>query len=106
MALLSDLLVPFAMAIGIPLLFVGAPEAGRPVLVIAPPWSNAIRLLELIREADGRVLREAGMAGMAVAVSEHADFPQRLRAAGAWVVVNATSVAGCPTTREPFGNAP
>lgn len=103
MALLSDLLVPFAMAIGIPLLIVGAPEAGRPVLVIAPPWSNAIRLLELIREADGRVLREAGMA---VAVSEHADFPQRLRAAGAWVVVNASSVSGCPTTREPFGNAP
>lgn len=101
MTLLSDSVLPAATALGIPLLILGAPETGRPVLVIAPPGSGATRILDLVGRADGRILRGAGLTWMAVAVSEHPDFPQRLRAAGAWAVVNASSVAGCPTTREP-----
>ena len=101
MSPLSDLLLPLAMAVGVPLLIVGAPEIGRPVLVIAPPGSSVVEILDLVGRADGRILRGTGLAWMAVAVSEHSDFPQRLRDAGAWAVVNASSVAGCPTTREP-----
>lgn len=101
MTLLSDSVLPVATALGIPLLILGAPETGRPVLVIAVPGSAAARIFDLVGRADGRVLRGTGVTWMAVAVSEHPDFPRRLRDAGAWAVVNASSVAGCPTTREP-----
>jgi hypothetical protein len=101
MAFQSDILLPAASALAVPLLIVGAPETGRPVLVVAPPGSDAARLLDLVGQADGRVLRGAGVAWMAVAVSERADFPERLRDAGAWVVVNAGGVAGCPPMRAP-----
>ncbi|MCJ2084259.1 hypothetical protein [Methylobacterium sp. J-090] len=101
MAFLSDSVLPAATALGIPLLLLGTPETGRPVLVIAPPGSGAARIFDLVGRADGRVLRGAGLAWMAVAVSERPDFPRRLRDAGAWAVVSASSVAGCPTTREP-----
>ena len=101
MAFQSDILLPAASALAVPLLILGTPETGRPVLVVASPGSDAARLLDLVGQADGRVLRGTGVAWMAVAVSERADFPQRLREAGAWAVVNAASVAGCPPTRAP-----
>lgn len=99
MTLLSDSLLPATTALGIPLLLLGAPETGRPVLVVAPPGTAPARLLDIVGRADGRVLRGAGPGWMTVALSEHADFPRRLREAGAWFVVNASNVAGCPATR-------
>ena len=101
MALLTESFLPATMALAIPFLVLGTPETGRPVLVVAPPGSDAGRLLDLVGRADGRVLRSAGVPWMVVAVSGHPDFPRRLRDAGAWAVVNASSVAGCPTAREP-----
>jgi len=101
MTLLSDSLLPATTALGIPLLLLGVPETGRPVLVVAPPGTDPARLLDIVGRADGRILRGAGPGWMAVAVSDHADFPRRLREAGAWIVVNAYRVAGCPATAIP-----
>jgi hypothetical protein len=101
MTFLSDSLLPATTALGIPLLLMGSPETGRPVLVVAPPGTDSARLLDIVGRADGRVLRGAGPGWMAVAVSEHADFPRRLRDAGAWIVVSASTVAGCPATDTP-----
>lgn len=88
-------LLPALLSLGLPLTVAGTPEAGRPVFVVAAPWSGAGEAFELVRRADGLFLRGTALPWIAVAVSDAPDFAQRLRRAGAWMTINASSVAGC-----------
>ena len=77
----------------LPVLAMGTPRTGRPVVVVAAPWSGAA--VEAVARAGGLVLRGTAMDWIVVAVSDQPDFPARLRASGAWMIVDASAVAGC-----------
>lgn len=97
--LLSSLFVPPALAIvGTP-----TPEAG-PRLVLFPPWRDG---LELVQKAGGDLVGpvQAPM-GLLAFAADGSDFNRRLRDAGAWAVIDGTSIArlcGVSTTTSTKG---
>lgn len=88
-------LLPLMLSLGMPLVTLLPTQAGQPVFVVAAPWSDPVRTIDLVGRADGAVLRGTAIPWIAVAVSPRPDFPARLRRAGAWIVVNAALVTGC-----------
>lgn len=67
------------------------PPAGRgPVLVLLPPWADAVAL---VGAAGGRLVGPERAAFAVLAQGEAADFPERLRAGGAWAVADGTGLA-------------
>ena len=63
--------------------------------VVAPPGSRLADAVEIIRAADGRLVRPGRFANIAIARSARPDFAQALRRAGAWAVIDATGQGGC-----------
>lgn len=60
------------------------------LLVVTPPWRDA---LAVIGDAGGRPIGpEASVLGQ-FATSDTPDFPDRLRAAGAWVVLDGEAIS-------------
>lgn len=76
----------------VPVLATGAPRIGRPVVLVAPPWTDPVRA---VARAGGSILRGTTLPWIVVAVSEEADFAARLRGAGAWLTLDASAIAGC-----------
>jgi hypothetical protein len=81
----------------------GTTAAGRPVLVVTPPWRDAGAV---VAAAGGRVLPgvpASSTSSLAFAVSDDAAFDARLHAAGAWLVTESEGLAGLcaagPSTR-------
>jgi hypothetical protein len=68
-------------------------------LVIAAPWSSFDQTLSLIRAADGGMVQTGGFRNIMVAASSRADFAERARRAGVWLVVPSPRVAGCFSRR-------
>ena len=85
-------LAGMGFALALPLLAVGAPRAGRSVVLVTAPWTDPVLA---VAEAGGLVLRGTAIPWIVVAVSEHDDFPTRLRHAGAWLTLDASAIAGC-----------
>jgi len=71
----------------------GAPDpasAAAPVLAVAPPW---IDLDAAIARAGGRAISPAPAPLAALAVGPGPDFARRLKAAGAWMVLDGRRLA-------------
>lgn len=62
---------------------------------VFPPGTDRTAVLAAVAEADGLVVRAGGWGSVLVAHSDKAGFAQRLRRAGAWLVVDPRSAAGC-----------
>ncbi|HEY0269944.1 MAG TPA: hypothetical protein VGC10_03035 [Sphingomonas sp.] len=73
----------------------GSGRSGQ-YLVIAAPWSSLGQTINLIRFADGGLVEAGRFQNIAIAGSSHADFAERARDAGAWLVVPSPKIAGCP----------
>lgn len=88
-------MLPLALSLGVPLVTLPPTQAGQPVFVVAAPWSDSGRTIELVGHADGAVLRGTAIPWIAIAVSPQPDFPARLRHAGAWIILDAALLTGC-----------
>ena len=65
-------------------------SAAAPVLAVAPPW---IDLDAAIARAGGRAVSPAPAPMAALAVGPGPDFARRLKAAGAWMVLDGRRLA-------------
>lgn len=79
----------------LPILATAPARPGAPVLVVGSPWGGPGGAIALIAQADGLVLRDTGLAWIAVGRSELTDFHPRLRRAGAWFTLDAAWSFGC-----------
>jgi hypothetical protein len=70
-------------------------EASGTLAVVFPPGSGQAAVLAAVVRADGLVVRGGGWGSVLVAHSDAAGFARRLRQAGAWLVVDPRSAAGC-----------
>ena len=70
-----------------------APELG--VAVIFAPWTTSEQALTRTVEAGASFVRFGGPGFVAVAIPDGPDYPARVRAAGAWLVVDPKIVAAC-----------
>ena len=68
---------------------------GEPVAALFPPWWRAERVLAAALGTEGAILRTGGLAGVLVVQSPEPGFADRLRAAGAWVLLNPRALGGC-----------
>ena len=64
-------------------------------LVIAPPWSNQMESLVLLRGTEGQLVSTGGLENILIVASEEDDFVERVKAAGAWAVWPAPKLIGC-----------
>jgi hypothetical protein len=72
-----------------------APVAGQPVAVITNPWGPR-SAIEVIADAQGLPMRAGRWRFLAVAADERdQSFHQRLRAAGAWLLVSPIALGAC-----------
>lgn len=73
-----------------------APDAGTaPVAAIFPPWWGSERVLAAAVAADAVIVRPGAWPAILVVTSEHRDLAARLRAAGAWLLLDPQAVAAC-----------
>ncbi|WP_339949950.1 hypothetical protein [uncultured Albimonas sp.] len=68
----------------------GAPAGGDPVLAIVAPWTD---VEAVVAQASGRGISPISAPLAALAVGEGPDFPERLKAAGAWLVLDGRLLA-------------
>jgi hypothetical protein len=83
-------------ALGATARFALAPQAPeRGVAVIFAPWTAPDQTLTRTVEAGARFVRFGGPGFVAVAIPDSPDYPARVRAAGAWLIVDPKIVAAC-----------
>ncbi len=70
-------------------------EASGTLAAVFAPGTDRAAALAAVAEADGLVVRAGGWGSVLVARSDQAGFAARLRRAGAWLVVDPRSAAGC-----------
>jgi hypothetical protein len=69
--------------------------ASGTLAAVFAPGTDRAAALAAVAEADGLVVRAGGWGSVLVARSDEAGFAARLRRAGAWLVVDPRSAAGC-----------
>jgi hypothetical protein len=69
--------------------------ASGTLAAVFAPGTDRAAALAAVAEADGLVVRAGGWGSVLIARSEQAGFAARLRRAGAWLVVDPRSAAGC-----------
>ena len=95
---MTDGRLPLAWTMGLGLALAGPmlplvslpPAAGGVVLVVSPPWRDAMAIIDA---AGGRPVGPVTTWLGAFAMSDAADFADRLRTAGAWASLNGTALA-------------
>lgn len=75
------------------------------VAAVFPPGVERAAALAAVVEAGGLVLREGGWGTVIVVHSDEVGFAGRLRRAGAWLVLDPRSAAGCLLTGRLNTNA-
>lgn len=73
-------------------------EASGTLAAVFPPGTGKPEVLAGIGAAGGTIVRGGGWNSVLVVHSEEAGFARRLRQAGAWLVVDPRSAAGCLIT--------
>ena len=71
----------------------GEPESG--VAVIYAPWVDSGDAVRRATEAGARIVRTGGVSFVAIVVPETADFAERARAGGAWLLADPAMLGGC-----------
>lgn len=64
-------------------------------IVIAAPGATLADTINLVRDADGRIVQAGRFRNIVIAGSDRPDFPTALRHAGAWLAIAAPGRAGC-----------
>lgn len=72
----------------------GQPDTGK-YLVINAPGSSALDTALMIAHSGGALIGAGGLDSIIYAASDDTDFPEKLRAAGAWLVLPAPTYQGC-----------
>lgn len=75
--------------------FAMAPSANHPVAAVFPPWWTAARAFAAASAVGVPVLRLGVAPGVFVLGAGPSDIPARLRAAGAFLVLDANALGGC-----------
>lgn len=98
-AKLRSLLLPAALG-GMSVIAAGSltlrPPQSGPVAVLFPPWWPAER--SMAAAAGGAVIRFGAFPFVVVVMPEQATSAERLRRAGAWMLLNPQSLGACATT--------
>jgi hypothetical protein len=74
--------------------------AGAPVAAVFPPWWNSERVFAAAASTGGAIVREGAWENILVLNSASADLPRRLRAAGAWLLLNPKALDACLKERK------
>jgi len=74
--------------------FSSQPETGQ-AAVLFSPLLNADQSLERAARADALILRDGGWRNVVIVAAPDAAGRDRLRGAGAWLVIDAGSALGC-----------
>jgi hypothetical protein len=69
--------------------------AGAPVAAVFPPWWGGERVFAASVSTGGAIVREGAWANILVLISADTDLPRRLRAAGAWLLLNPKALDAC-----------
>lgn len=80
-----------------------APRDDGLVAAVFPPGLDRNGVLERVAAADAVLVRLGAWDGIAVAASTRPGLAARLRAAGAWLVLDPIAAAGCPLPSSPAG---
>jgi hypothetical protein len=91
------LIVTVAMAGGLVL----QPDADRPALAWFSPLLSADQAVQAAASAGARIIGHGRLPTSLVVQPDETDGLARLRAAGAWLVVNARIAGGCGLRLEP-----
>ncbi len=73
------------------------PHSGAPVAALFPPWWDSARAEASVVAAGGTLLRLGAWSAVVVTASDDPEFAVRLRAAGAWLVLDPQALGGCLT---------
>lgn len=95
-SLLPALLLALVAAIAVPLAV--TPPAGAAVLAVFPPGTDSATAIRRTAAAGGLVVRPAAHGPLYIvqpASPADAGFPRRLRAAGAWLLLDPIVATGC-----------
>lgn len=65
------------------------------VAVIFPPWTNGVQILRTIARAEGRIVAAGAASTIVIVRGDRPGISDRLRAAGAWAIVDARLARGC-----------
>ena len=85
MPVLAVIAGPVALAMG------AEPDVGAPVLVVAPPWGPPPE--SIVHAAGGAVMSPEQNTISTLAVSEDADFLEKLRQSGAIILLDGRRLA-------------
>lgn len=102
---LSTLILPLFLLFvglgGLSVAYVVTDSAEGQFIVLGPVSGGFAGTVDLISRAEGAVIGTGAFGNLLVAASDEADFPARLRQAGAWMVLPAPKALGCesPTSR-------
>lgn len=88
------------LALGVPLIAAGAglradPESRAPVAAIFPPTYSRDATLAAVAETGAALVAPGGLPSVFIVQSDAADFPNRLKQAGAWFVLSSDAAAFC-----------
>ncbi len=90
--------VPFTLLAASVVLTAGLaarPMPGKPVAALFPPWWSATSAMTSAAAANGAVVRFGGFRTILILAAGDADLADRLRHAGAWLVLDAEVLGGC-----------
>ena len=76
-------------------------DPAQGVAVIFAPWTTADRTMMQAVESGGRFVRYGGAPFIAVVVPDDKTYPQRMLAAGAWLIVDPQVLADCASIVSP-----
>lgn len=74
-----------------------APQQGRPMLAVFPPWWSRTQTLQALVVANGSLVELGNWSDMLVAAGSNPELAHRLRKAGAWFLLDARNATGCVT---------
>lgn len=70
-------------------------DANGRYIVFAAPGATLADTINLVRNADGRLVQAGRFNNIVIAGSDRPDFPTALRDAGAWLAIAAPARGGC-----------
>jgi hypothetical protein len=72
-----------------------APVPNHPIAAVFPPWWTAARGFQAAALSGAPIVRTGAFVNILVLSPGEPDLPARLRAAGAWLVLDAKALGGC-----------
>ena len=81
------------------------PLDDRVVAAVFPPWWDAARSSDAVVAADGAITGWGGLGAIVFARSDQADFPARLHAAGALLLLEPSHLVFCGETDRTIPSA-